>query len=197
MTGEMDILESSDGAILVQIARAGLEQFVKDGVVARPYPVQLPPAVQQPGTSFVTLRYAGRLRGCIGNVLEERPLAESVVYNAVAAASRDPRFPPVTTVELAAMIVEVTVLTPLRPLVYNQYDDLLSKIESGRDGVMFKWGKRRGILLPQMWERIPTTANFLNAIAQKANIPYTHLFTQPPVVAVYTFQAQNFMEMNY
>jgi len=197
MTGEMDILESSDGAILVQIARAGLEQFVKDGVVARPYLVQLPPAVQQPGTSFVTLRYAGRLRGCIGNVLEERPLAESVVYNAVAAASRDPRFPPVTTVELAAMIVEVTVLTPLRPLVYNQYDDLLSKIESGRDGVMFKWGKRRGILLPQMWERIPTTANFLNAIAQKANIPYTQLFTQPPVVAVYTFQAQNFMEMNY
>jgi len=197
MTGEMDILESSDGAILVQIARAGLEQFVKDGVVARPYLVQLPPAVQQPGTSFVTLRYAGRLRGCIGNVLEERPLAESVVYNAVAAASRDPRFPPVTTVELAAMIVEVTVLTPLRLLVYNQYDDLLSKIESGRDGVMFKWGKRRGILLPQMWERIPTTANFLNAIAQKANIPYTQLFTQPPVVAVYTFQAQNFMEMNY
>ena len=197
MTGEMDILESSDGAILVQIARAGLEQFVKDGVVARPYLVQLPPAVQQPGTSFVTLRYAGRLRGCIGNVFEERPLAESVIYNAVAAASRDPRFPPVTAVELAAMTVEVTVLTPLRSLVYNQYDDLLSKIEAGRDGVMFKWGKRRGILLPQMWERIPTTANFLNAIAQKADIPYAQLFTQPPVVAVYTFQAQHFMEMNY
>ena len=197
MAGEVDILESSDGALLVQIARSSLEQFVWRGVMARPYLAQLPTAVQQPGTTFVTLRYAGRLRGCIGNVVEERPLAESVVHNAVAAASRDPRFPPVTTVELAAMTVEVTVLTPLRPLVYSQYDDLLSKIQSGRDGVMFKWGKRRGILLPQLWERIPTTANFLNAIAQKANIPQSQLLTQPPVVAVYTFQAQHFVEMNY
>jgi AmmeMemoRadiSam system protein A len=194
MAGEVDILESHDGALLVQMARASLEQFVWRGVVPRPYLAQLPTAVQQPGATFVTLRYAGRLRGCIGNVLEERSLAESVVYNAVAAASRDPRFPPVTTVELAQMSVEVTVLTPLCPLLYTQYDDLLSKIESGRDGVMFRWGKRRGILLPQMWERIPTTADFLKAIAQKANIPHTHLLMQPPAVAVYTFQAQHFIE---
>jgi AmmeMemoRadiSam system protein A len=151
-------------------------------------------AAQQPGATFVTLRHAGKLRGCIGNVVQERPLAESIAYNTVAAASRDPRFPPVTNNELAAMAVEVTVLTPLRPLVYRDHDELLLKIQPGIDGVMLRWGERRGLLLPQVWARIPTTASFLRAIAQKAAIPLIQLLAQPPVIAVYTFQAQHFTE---
>jgi AmmeMemoRadiSam system protein A len=194
MAGEIDILEVSDGAILVQIARASLEQFVRSGVVAQPDHVEVPVAAQQPGATFVTLRHAGKLRGCIGNVVQERPLAESIAYNTVAAASRDPRFPPVTNNELAAMAVEVTVLTPLRPLVYRDHDELLLKIQPGIDGVMLRWGERRGLLLPQVWARIPTTASFLRAIAQKAAIPHIQLLAQPPVIAVYTFQAQHFTE---
>ena len=194
MADEVKILESGEGAILVQIACASLKQFVRRGVVPRPDLTQLPTAVQKPGPTFVTLRQAGRLRGCIGNVVEERPLAESVIYNTIAAASRDPRFPPVANNELAAMTVEVTVLTPLCPLAYQGYDDLLGKIRPGVDGVMLRWGERRGVLLPQMWERIPQTADFLRAITQKAAIPHEHLLAQPPVMTVSIFQAQHFTQ---
>lgn len=194
MANDADSLALNDGAILVQVARASVEQFVRRGAVAALNLAQLPTAVQRNGATFVTLRQEGRLRGCIGNVVEERPLAESVAQNAIAAASRDPRFPPVTSNELAELAVEVTVLTPLRLLAYRDYDDLLLKIQPVKDGVMLKLGARRGVLLPQMWERISTTANFLKATAEKANISQAQLLTRPPIVAVYTFQAQHFME---
>lgn len=194
MTNEVDILEASDGAVLVQIARVCLEQFVQRGAVTRLNLAQLPLSLQQPGPTFVTLRRAGRLRGCIGNVMEGRPLVESVLHNTVAAASRDPRFPPVTSHELATISLEVTVLTSLSALAYHDYNDLLLKIEAGTDGIMLKWGEKRGVLLPQMWDRIPQTAAFLKAVAQKATIPHVQLLAQPPVVAVYTFQAQHFTE---
>lgn len=180
--------------VLIRVARASLEQFVQQGVVTQPNVVQLPTAVQKPGATFVTLRYKGRLRGCIGNVVEARPFVESVVQNSIAAASRDPRFSPVQPHELPDMQVEVTVLTPLRRLPYADYADLLAKIRSGADGVMLKWEDRRGVLLPQVWERVPKIADFLVAIAQKANIPPAKLQAQPPEVMVFIFQAQHFEE---
>jgi AmmeMemoRadiSam system protein A len=194
MANDADSLALNDGAILVQVARASLEQFVRRGAVAALNLAQLPTAVQRNGATFVTLSQAGRLRGCIGNVVEERPLAESVVQNAIAAASRDPRFPPVTSNDLTELAVEVTVLTPLRLLDYYDYDDLLLKIQPVKDGVMLNLGVRRGVLLPQMWDRISTTADFLKATAKKANISQAQLLARPPIVAVYTFQAQHFME---
>ena len=192
MVGEVDLLAQADGLKLVQVAQVALKQFVQQGIVLQLNLGQLPTAVQQPGATFVTLRHQGRLRGCIGNVVEERPLAESVIHNTVAAASRDPRFPPVNGRELAHVQVEVTVLTPLRRLPYKDYADLLAKVRPGVDGVMLKWGHKRGVLLPQVWDRVEQSADFLAAIAQKANIPQAKLRSQPPEVEVLIFQAQHF-----
>ena len=60
----------------------------------------LPPFLAAPGATFVTLKRNGQLRGCIGSAAAFRPLAVDVVENAVAAAFRDPRFPPLTAAEL-------------------------------------------------------------------------------------------------
>ena len=194
MSGSVNLLALSEGAVLVQLARTSLGQFVQRKRVLQPDLMQLPTAVQQPGATFVTLHHQGQLRGCIGNVVEVRPLAESIVQNTVAAASRDPRFPAITRQELADVQVEVTVLTPLRPLLYANYGALLTQLRPHMDGVMLEWGERRGVLLPQMWQRISRPTDFLMTIAKKAAIPPAKLQAQPPEVEAFTFQAQHFVE---
>ena len=101
---------------------------------------------------FVSLHKHGDLRGCIGYPSGGEPLGASVGECAVAAATGDPRFPRVTPSELADLDIEISVLTPIEPLVDP------SDIVIGRDGLVIEHQQRRGLLLPQVateygWDR--------------------------------------------
>jgi uncharacterized protein len=115
---------------------------------------------------FVSLHRHGELRGCIGQPYGDRPLAESVGRCAIAAATEDPRFPPVTAAELEACDLEVSVLSPMTPIVRPD------EIEVGRHGLIVEQGGRRGLLLPQVateygWDR----ETFLAHTCAKAGLP--------------------------
>ena len=117
--------------------------------------------------AFVTLRHAvdGELRGCVGHMDADEPLLETVTDMAVAAATRDGRFDPVTTSELASLRIEISVLSPLAPI-------RPSEVELGRHGLLLRHGDRRGVLLPQVpaehgWDR----EAFLGATCEKAGLP--------------------------
>jgi uncharacterized protein len=120
----------------------------------------------QPGGAFVTLRIAGHLRGCIGYVESQQPIAEVVDDVAVKAALEDPRFPPLTNGELERTEIEVSVLSPMQ-----EVKDV-EEIEVGTHGIMMEKGNRRGLLLPQVareygWDR----DEFLHNTAKKAGLP--------------------------
>jgi AmmeMemoRadiSam system protein A len=124
------------------------------------------PALQAPGAAFVTLMRGGQLRGCIGYVEPIKPLAEAVAYCAAAAASADPRFPPVTPNELPHLRVEVSILSPLRPVVDPH------EIQVGIHGLSVSQTGRHGLLLPQVatefgWDR----ETFLRQTCLKAGLP--------------------------
>ena len=178
---------------LLQIARVGLRTFVLDHLYYLPPLDALPPFLAQPASSFVTLYHNASLRGCIGTTHATYPLAVDVARNA-AAASRDPRFPPVQVQEVDVIRLEVSVLQPCRPLIYEDYKDLLQKLRPGVDGVIISWQKRRALLLPQVWERLPEPAEFLQALCYKARIPRRTLQAAPPEIAVLTFEASLFKE---
>ena len=184
------------GQALVAVARRGLELYVHDRVIYHPDLDEQPTAVTQPGCSFVTLTNNGRLRGCIGATEARWPLAEDVARHAGSAA-RDPRFAPVEPVELADIRLEVTILTPSQPLVFTDYAELQQKLRPGLDGVILTWQEQRGVLLPQVWARIPIPAHFLAVLARKAGIPEDMLTAVPPTIKVYTFQVQHFAEPGY
>lgn len=108
-------------------------------------------ALLQPRGAFVTLSLSGRLRGCIGHVEGTTPLWWSVRQNALAAAFRDPRFPPLGAHELAAVRIEISALTPFLRCPPDE-------VQVGRDGVLIERGSARGLLLPQValqhgWDR--------------------------------------------
>jgi AmmeMemoRadiSam system protein A len=127
--------------------------------------------LEQPGASFVTLTKSGELRGCIGSLEARRPLAADVAENAVAAAFRDPRFPPLTAEEWPSVRVEVSLLSAPKPMRFADEADLLSQIRVGEDGLILECDGRRATFLPQVWDSIPDKQLFLRELARKAGLP--------------------------
>lgn len=116
--------------------------------------------------AFVTLKQDGRLRGCMGNVTGNGPLAGTIERMAGVAAFEDPRFPPVSAEEAEKLTVEISVMGPLTPCP----DPAL--IEVGRHGLYIRKSVHAGLLLPQVavdqgWDR----EAFLDQTCVKAGLP--------------------------
>ena len=129
------------------------------------------PQLAERGATFVTLTLDGELRGCIGSLNAHRPLGQDVRDNAVAAALRDPRFPPLTAAEFAEVRVEVSLLTEPDFIEFRDEADALAQLVPGRDGVIFFNGCQRATFLPQVWEQLPERRLFMAALKQKAGLP--------------------------
>ena len=120
----------------------------------------------KPAGAFVTLHKSGDLRGCIGHIEPDEPIATVVPRCAVAACSSDPRFPPVARDELDAIDIEISLLGPLQPIAGP------ADIVVGRDGLVVERGWQRGLLLPQVATEWNWDADaFLTHTCQKAGLP--------------------------
>jgi AmmeMemoRadiSam system protein A len=117
--------------------------------------------------AFVTLHdNNGNLRGCIGNIISERPLWETVRNMAIESALRDPRFPPVSPPEIDGINIEISVLSPLKKTKNIQ------EIEVGKHGIFIKKGFYQGLLLPQVASEYGWNRNqFLEQTCYKAGLP--------------------------
>ena len=94
--------------------------------------------------AFVTLKVRGELRGCIGYPIAFKSLYATIIDAAIAAASSDFRFQPLTKEELQKTKIEISVLTPPR-----QVEDI-HEIEIGIHGIVISKGPNKGLLLPQV-----------------------------------------------
>ncbi len=116
--------------------------------------------------AFVTLHgLDGELRGCVGMMQSDRPLLETVARMAVASATEDGRFEPVTEGELPGLVIEISALGPLQPIRPEH-------VEVGTHGLLISYSGRRGVLLPQVpvehgWDR----EAFLAHTCRKAGLP--------------------------
>jgi len=129
------------------------------------------PWLLEPGACFVTLTQQGELRGCIGSLQAHRPLLTDVKANATAAAFRDPRFSPLAVRELEHTEIEVSLLSAMQPLTFDSEADALAQLQPGIDGVVFEFGARRSTFLPQVWEQLPDTQEFMARLKHKAGLP--------------------------
>lgn len=128
----------------VALAKQAIEGYVLTGLKLIP-PDPVPENMAKPAGAFVSLKKAGELRGCIGTIEPtHKDLSREIIDNAVAAAVRDPRFPPVTPDELAALDISVDVLSPPEPAAGPE------ELDPKRYGVIVSAGRRRGLLLPDI-----------------------------------------------
>lgn len=142
---------------------------------------------EQPAGAFVSVHHRGELRGCIGQIEARQSLAAAVAQCAASAATRDPRFRPLTMHELQEDTeIEISVLTPMQRIGSPE------EIEVGRDGLLIEQGPRTGLLLPQVatewgWDR----DTFLAQTCRKAGLP---LDAWKHGAEIYKFQADVFSE---
>lgn len=172
---------------LLQLARRTLERFLAEGEA--PCTAVDDPLLLQPAGAFVSLHRRGpehELRGCIGTFDAHQPLGENVARMAIAAATRDPRFPRVEPAELPQLRIEISALAPPRPT-------RAEAVSVGLHGLQISRGGRRGVFLPQVaaaqgWDR----EAFLAATCCKAGLP-ADAWRQPQTL-IESFTAQVFSE---
>ena len=128
------------------------------------------PAFQEKRGTFVTLKIKNQLRGCMGCLTPSETILEGIQRNAINAAFNDPRFPALTPVELDRAKIDISILTSPRELKYTDGNDLLEKLRPNIDGVIIKKGLARATFLPQVWEQLPRTEDFLGHLCRKAGL---------------------------
>jgi len=155
------------GYVLLPIARAAIEQTLSNNKNATGV---YPEWVHEKGACFVTLQQDGQLRGCIGTIEAYRPLIEDVWSNAISAAMRDPRFPPLQQNDLQSVHIELSLLSACEPIYFRNEADALSQLRPGIDGVVFEWQGRRSTFLPQVWSSLEIAAEFISHLKAKAGL---------------------------
>ena len=160
------------GRVLLRLARQAMEEALAGVATAAHTVERISDAawLRAPGATFVTLMQRGELRGCIGTLLAHRPLRADVQANAVAAALRDPRFPPMVAAELAHTDIEVSLLSTMQPLHAASEADALVQLRPGIDGLFLESGVCRATFLPQVWEQLPEPRDFMAHLKDKAGL---------------------------
>jgi AmmeMemoRadiSam system protein A len=160
-------LSDEERKILLRLARQALEAAVRRQPEPKLDGQEMTSRLQEPGASFVTLTIQGMLRGCVGTLEPYQSLADDVCEHAVAAGLQDFRFPPVRSEELSQIEIEVSRLTIPQPLIYITPESLVERLRPGIDGVVLRDGMRRATFLPQVWDKLPDPAEFLEHLCAK------------------------------
>ena len=157
-------LSPEDKKGLLALARETISRYLSTQTV--PLPRGFGPAAMERRGVFVTLKKRGALRGCIGRMAPDRPLAALVGTIALQSAFEDSRFSPLTLNELPDIKIDISVLTPMKQVSGP------AEIVVGRDGVVLQKGGRSAVFLPQVapeqgWGR----DEMLDHLARKAGLP--------------------------
>ena len=146
--------------------RSGIPTTINDGAYSG--------ALNEPRASFVTLKKAGALRGCIGSLEAHSCLVDDVAANAFAAAFRDPRFQKLESDEMDLLNIGISVLGPREALTFDSQQSLLDTLRPGQDGLVLHEGNARATFLPAVWESLPQPAAFLQQLKIKAGLTPDH-----------------------
>ncbi len=173
--------------VILEIAKSAIKEAVLGKkIIDKEALLQKYPWLAQKGAVFVTINEFNQLRGCIGSIIAHQSLLDDIIANAKSAALNDPRFKPLSASELDKIEIEVSLLTPPKPLPYKDIADLKNKIRPGIDGVILQYNGYQATYLPSVWEQLPIFEEFFSTLCQKAGLPANCLELHPNI---YTYEA--------
>jgi len=157
---------------LLEISRRTLEKYFKEKsiLVLEEDSLKFPLLKEKRGV-FVTLTQNGQLRGCIGNLIADKPVYQAIIENSLASALFDPRFPSLEKEELKDIKIEISVLSELKLLPsFKDINELIKYLEKKKPGLVIKKGANEATFLPQVWEELKTAEDFLSQLCLKAGL---------------------------
>ena len=135
-------LNKSQQKFLLSLARKAIKHYLEKGETIKTETDDK--ILQEKRGAFVTLKVNGQLRGCIGYPLPYRSLIETIIEAAIAAATQDFRFQPLSLEELSQTKIEISVLSLPKPIKN------IKEIKVGQHGIIVSKGFNKGLLLPQV-----------------------------------------------
>ncbi len=161
LVSEAAEFSAEERRVLLRLAHASIEAALEERKVDTTAPSE---HLAEYRGAFTTLHLHGKLRGCIGYVFPTQSVYRTIAETARSAAFDDPRFEPVTLEEAPELKIEISVLSPLKPISPDE-------VMIGRHGLVVSYGNRRGLLLPQVptewgWDR----ETFLSQTCLKAGL---------------------------
>ncbi len=175
-------LTNEQKRVILDIAKAAIKEAVLNKkLINKDELIRKYPWLKQKGAVFVTINEFNNLRGCIGSIIAHQSLIDDIIHNAKAAALNDPRFRPLSPEELDKIEVEVSLLTPPKPLPYKDILDLKQKIRPGIDGVILSYNGYQATYLPSVWEQLPIFEEFFSTLCQKAGLSSNCLELHPDI----------------
>jgi len=156
---------------LLELARESIKYFLNTGKRLEIPKEKVPENFQKEGAVFVTLTFAGKLRGCIGHLKPFQPIYQDVIHNSINSAFFDPRFLPLSEEEFKKIKIEISILSQLKKLEYENSENLLDFLRKQKPGLVIKRGSREATFLPQVWEELKNPEQFLNHLCFKAGFP--------------------------
>ncbi len=189
-------LSLEEGTFLIQLARSAVKEYLTTGKTVKA-PEKTPKKLFERCGVFVTINSLKNrekaLRGCIGYPYPTNPLVEAVIDSGTSAATRDPRFYPLSLEELGNVVFEVSVLTPPEPIEVEKPEAYVAKIKVGEDGLIVEKGVFKGLLLPQVPVELGwCNEEFLCHCCIKAGLPPDSWLTKG--TKIYKFSAIIFEE---
>jgi len=167
-------LSEADRSVLLETARQSIDAAARGRTFQVPDPARYAEPLRRIRACFVTLEQGEELRGCIGTLRARQALLVEVAHMARAAAVEDPRFPPVTSDELARLTLSISVLSEPAAMTFQSGEDLLSQLRPGIDGLILRDGMHSGTFLPSVWEKLPSPREFLLHLKRKAGLGPRH-----------------------
>jgi AmmeMemoRadiSam system protein A len=151
----------------IALAHKAVKTYLESGQIISA-PVPLPTEMSLPAAVFVSIYAANnQLRGCRGTITPTEPnLAEAIIQIAIASATDDPRFPPITLSEVSDIKIKIDVLSPLEPV--KDVSNLDEKVY----GVMIQSGQKRAVLLPNI-AAVDSVPRQIELVRKKARISPT------------------------
>jgi len=164
-----EILSAGDKKALLSIARDSIAFALKEGNFPGTdhFKGRAPDSSRAKMGAFVTLHSPdGSLRGCIGEIEPYRPLYQAVTARACDAAFRDPRFPSLHPGEFQGIRIEISALTPAKPVKSWR------EIVLGKHGMTLEKDGHFAVFLPQVaTEQGWTLEETLTYLSRKAGLP--------------------------
>ncbi len=162
---------AEDQETLLDVADASLDSGLRTGQPLTVDSDEYSARLQEQRATFVTLRVAGELRGCMGSLTASMSLVENVSRNAFLAGFRDPRFSGLTGSEFTILDICISILSQPEPFEFDSEADLISKMQRGIDGLILEEENHKGTLLPTVWSHVDGPADFLRHLKRKAGLP--------------------------
>lgn len=164
-------MNKEDKKYLLKLARRTIQKYFEDEGILKIHEDDLQQILKEKRGTFVTLWKNNKLRGCIGNLENEKPIYQSVMDNCLASALLDTRFTPLKDHELNDIKIEISILSELKKLPdFTSSDSFIKFLDKYRPGLLIKKGSCQATFLPQVWKDLTSAESFISHLCEKAGL---------------------------